>query len=347
MFENLQRSSLCSSLRHRPNDKDVQDPHAHVLISTSQKYLIVVITPFQIQRFLRLRKAYVISTIQTTTAKLVLESVRKRERQDRMKLSILVLQSALLVGFTTNLAIAKRDNSWFFVSSSATAEDDNSMLYSGLRRSLSWVNPIDDDDATTTTTKKGGATTDDDSTATADDDSTLLGGKTTTTTSTTTSLSPLAKAAVDSTSDDDSTSTSTTSSSSGSKSSSTTPTTTTSTDDDSIATAKKPSTTKTTTKSFNSTSATSAGGNSTSTTTTATKPPASNPVVEDMTLLFDDDTVMANHTSFLPSEEDQPESWPFIVTVIFLVAAATLIGTTCYKQYRKRKSYASIPAMDV
>ena len=82
--------------------------------------------------------------------------------------------------------------------------------------------------------------------------------------------------------------------------------------------------------------------------TDATKPPAINPVVDDITKLFDDDVVAGNSTAaLLPAEKEEPESWPVIVTGIFLLSAITLIGATCYKMYRKRSTYTEVPSVEL
>ena len=74
-----------------------------------------------------------------------------------------------------------------------------------------------------------------------------------------------------------------------------------------------------------------------------------NPVVDDISQFLDDDSYKNNATvSLFPKEKDEPDMWPAIVAVIFLVSAAVLCATTAYKNYRKRKNYQQIPtSLDV
>jgi hypothetical protein len=184
--------------------------------------------------------------------------------------------------------------------------------YSGFR-GLSWVTPI--------------VTDDDDSTAAADDATTSS-----TSSSSTLSLSPQGAGA----GDDDTTTRSTTSSKTSSTTTDDDYSTTTDDDDDSIDTVA------------------STNNNSTHTTEksakNATKPPAMFPEVDEITDLYDDDVVNGNGniTALLPPETEQPESWPVIVTGIFLAATVTLLGGTYYKMYfRKRSKYTTVPSIDV
>ena len=65
--------------------------------------------------------------------------------------------------------------------------------------------------------------------------------------------------------------------------------------------------------------------------------------VDDVVEFLDDDAIQ-NMTTLFPAEQEQPESWPIDVVVIFLVASVILFVATAYKNWKKRSTHTEVPS---